>query len=213
MENDIAYLALKSKQLKVLIVGGGFAGFIKLKSFQEKGAKVRIISKSFSKELEEYARDNEVELSYEDYNESLISKFHLIIIATSDDKLNEEIRKDCENNFKFYIDTTNGNKSFCTMPTTGQTSNMTFAIQTKGKSPKTSVFMRNLLSKSIKEYDEYVGFTVRLRNSIIDMDKKREVMSFVTSKDFLYFFNKGYGEKVLNLFYGGSGLEDSNKKK
>ncbi|WP_010296471.1 NAD(P)-dependent oxidoreductase [Clostridium senegalense] len=213
MKGNVAYLSLKTNNLKVLIIGGGKAGFIKLKSFTEKGASVKVVSREFCQDIINYNSKERFELSYEQYNDELINKAHIVVIATGDKKLNDKIRNDCENNFKFYIDTTEVSKSLCTMPVIGETENMTFALQTKGKSPKTTLFMKNVLKENLTEYDNYIEFTVKVRNSIKNIDKKKEVMNFIASKDFLYFFNKGYGEEILNLFYGGNNLEISNKKK
>ncbi len=213
LKGNVAYLSLKTNNLKVLIIGGGKAGFIKLKSFTEKGASVKVVSREFCQDIINYNSKERFELSYEQYNDELINKAHIVVIATGDKKLNDKIRNDCENNFKFYIDTTEVSKSLCTMPVIGETENMTFALQTKGKSPKTTLFMKNVLKENLTEYDNYIEFTVKVRNSIKNIDKKKEVMNFIASKDFLYFFNKGYGEEILNLFYGGNNLEISNKKK
>lgn len=210
MNDELSFISVKSNKLKVIIIGGGKAGFIKAKSFLNKGAFVKVISQEFCSEFKSLLEYERLSLSSEIYSESLINQCHIVVIATSDKNLNDTIRNHCEKTYKIYIDTTEVDKSLCITPTMGESKNIVFALHTKGKSPKTSVFVRDIMSENLMKYDDYVEFSLKVRNSIDDMKKKIEVMNFISTKDFLYFFNKGYGEKILKLFYGGLSLEDSN---
>ena len=50
---DHAFISLISSKIKVLIVGGGKGGYIKAKSFLQRGCKVYVISKEFDERFEE----------------------------------------------------------------------------------------------------------------------------------------------------------------
>lgn len=216
-KENLAFLSLKTSNLKVLVIGGGKAGYIKVKSFLQKGCTVTLITKDISKEISQIETYDKLTIINEDFNcenhYDLIKKCHLVIIATNNKELNCKIRKLCDDIFRLYIDCTEVEKSLCITPTMGQSEEIIFALHTKDKSPKTSVFLRNILEKEFEKYDDYVKFSVNIRNSLNNLKDKKEIMDFISSYDFLYMFNKGYGEKILNLFYGGLSFENSNKKK
>ena len=89
-EIEYTYLALMSHKLRVGIIGGGKAGFIKAKNFIEKGCYVEILSKTFLNEFINIECDNIV-LNKRSYNKNFIEDKHIIILALDDKKLREEI--------------------------------------------------------------------------------------------------------------------------
>ncbi|MPN16293.1 hypothetical protein SDC9_163631 [bioreactor metagenome] len=86
-------------------------------------------------------------------------------------------------------------------------------VRLRGKSPKTSQFLANKIKDYVATYDDYVSFVTELRRRMKDFPKRLEVLNFVSSEDFLFFFQRSYGEQVLDLFYGGESIEFENSYK
>jgi precorrin-2 dehydrogenase/sirohydrochlorin ferrochelatase len=57
------------------------------------------------------------------------------------------------------------------------------------------------MENKLKPYDKFVEFNDIIRKNLKGKKEKNEVMSFIASEDFYFFHCKGYGEKVLNMFY------------
>ncbi|WP_461615165.1 NAD(P)-dependent oxidoreductase [Clostridium sp. Marseille-QA1073] len=206
------FLSIKSDKLKVLIVGGGKAGYIKCKSFLTKGAEVKVIALDICEEVLSLLHFEKLSIEKTTYNKEMLVKYHLVVIATDNEFLNSNIKMDCDELCKLYINASNVEESMCITPTVGESKSTVFAIHTKNFSPKTSLFIRDNLETYLKKYDSYIDFSVNLRNSLKNHVRKSEILNFISTEDFLYIFNKGYGEKIINLFYGGNRIENSNEK-
>ncbi len=206
------FLSIKSDKFKVLIVGGGKAGYIKCKSFLTKGAEVKVIALDICKEVLALQHFEKLSIEKTTYNKEMLVQYHLVVIATDDEFLNRNIKMDCDELCKLYINSSNVEESMCITPTVGESKSTVFAIHTKKFSPKTSLFIRDNLETHLKKYDSYIDFSVNLRNSLKNHGRKNEILNFISTEDFLYIFNKGYGEKIINLFYGGNRIENSNEK-
>lgn len=200
-EKEQMIISLLPSKVSILIVGGGKVGYSKSKSFLYKGCEVYILSEEFCEKFENLKNYPNIHMIRGQYDKKYIYDKHLVIIATNCEEINSTIRKDCIESFKIYIDCTKGREGNCITPCQRSTKNISFAINTKVVSPKTSVFIADVIKKQLEEYDDFVGFTAHIRNNISDIVERRKVMDFLCSEDFYFFYKKGKGCMIINMFY------------
>lgn len=199
-ERELKYfkLSLISKKTNVCIIGSGRGGLIKAKHFLESGCNVTIVTiDGFDTNGYEKAH-----IIRESYKLKFIIDKHIVIIAVSDKKLRDEIKFNCEDSHKIYIDSTNFKEGMAVVPVEGETKSTIFSINTKGGNPKAAVFLSKKIKSELSKYDDYINFTTNIRNSLKKHPSiKDEVLKFIFTEDFLYFFNKGKAHYILKIFY------------
>ncbi|NLK94775.1 MAG: NAD(P)-dependent oxidoreductase [Clostridiales bacterium] len=207
LENKIEYtsLTLLSKKLNVGVIGSGKAGLIKAKSFISKGCNVSIIDnnkKAIEKSIIILGNGNNYNIDLKPYQKDFIYDKHIIIIAVNNKKLEETIKFHCNSLSKIYINTSDFTDGLAVLPMQVETEEILISINTKGGNPKGSMYIKEIIEKDINNYNEYIGFTTTVRNIIKIFPKiKDEVLSFIFSEDFKFFFHKGKGKEVFNIFY------------
>lgn len=204
---ETSFLAIDSSKLKVTIIGGGRAGFIKARTFLKRGAAVKVVSRDFHEGFSEFIANERLELVCREYDVEFIQKCHLVIIATDDCKLNETVMKDCDECCKMYINCAQPEKGMGAIAAVRETKSMTMCLTCKDKSPRTSVFLLEKMKKELEAYDEYVNYATALREKNIYNESKNSMMEFVSSDDFYFFYTKGCGDAVIKMFYGGDEIE------
>ena len=203
---QFAMISIISKKLRVLVVGSGKAGLLKAKYFLDKGCKVEILTKEIKLEeecmfLKKYGNNSNI--SVKEYKKDFILDKHIIIIAVNDISARDEIRRDCEELSKIYIDSTDFREGMAVVPVQKESNNVVIALNTKGGNPKGAVFLGEIIKDNISRYDEFINFTTLIRNKLKDKPNiKKEVLNFMFTNDFLFFFEKGLGMEVLKIFYG-----------
>ena len=121
MENlNHFFLSINSDKLKVLIVGGGKAGYIKCKSFLTKGAEVKVIALDICEEILSLKHFEKLSVEKTTYSKKMLMSYHLVVIATNDKILNHNIKMDCDELCKLYINASNIKESMCITPTMGE---------------------------------------------------------------------------------------------
>lgn len=195
------YVSLESSKLRVGIIGGGKASLIKSKSFIKKGCLVEIISREFDKEFFNINNSNLKLINSQYYKEFILNK-HIIILALDNEFLLEEIRKDCEDNCKIYIDSTNFKKGMGVVPVQRETKNFDIAVSTKLGNPKVSILVAEKAKNIIKEYDDFIELSSKIRNNAKAFeDIKSTIINFVSTDDFKYIFEKGKDKEVMRMFF------------
>lgn len=209
ISSSIEYMSISliGNKTKAIVIGGGRAGFIKAKSFLSRGCLVYVLSPEFYDGFEELEGNNRLILIKDGYKIDYILDKHLVIIATGDKEVNGKIILDCDGLGKIYLTCDDHTKGLFITPTQDSTKSVHFSINTKSASPKTSLFLRDVLKGELLEFDEFVDFVCGLRGKIDDKELKREIMEFVNTKDFYDFFKLGKHIQVLNMFYGGEKVE------
>lgn len=197
---NYTYLAIKSKKLRVGIVGGGRAGFIKTKSFLSKGCYVEVLALDF---IKEFASLENVALIKGEYKSNFIKDKHLIIIATSDKDLNIKIKEECEEEFKLYIFAEDYRKSMVITPIQRNLNNITFALNTKSGNPKGALMLCDKILNVAKGYDKFILYSSLIRRNAKDLEEiKNELINFVCNEDFKFIYEKEKDKLVLEMFYG-----------
>ncbi|MCX7903355.1 MAG: NAD(P)-dependent oxidoreductase [Caloramator sp.] len=193
-------VSLIPQKIRIGIIGGGRAGLIKTKSFLKKGAKVYVLSKEFLNEFYSLKGDN-LHLIRGEYTSNFILDKHIVVIAL-DGSIKENIIRDCEQNSKLYISCSNFLNGNMVSPVNVGSKNISLSLNTNLGNPKAAVFLAQKVKKLLEEYDDFIEYTSNLRTQL-NGRIKADLMDFVNSDDFYYFYKKGYSEVVLKLFLEG----------
>ncbi|RDY22763.1 bifunctional precorrin-2 dehydrogenase/sirohydrochlorin ferrochelatase [Romboutsia maritimum] len=163
----------KIEDVKVTIIGGGKVAYRKCKNFLDFGALVKIISTDF---IDEFNDINEkVEFIKNSYKEIYIKDSYIVVAATNNKKINEEIGIYCRNNGKLVNVVDNIDISNFTVPSYVKRGDLLISVSTGGKSPSlSSKIKKELEDKYDDSYEEYIELLGNIRNEII---KKYENIS------------------------------------
>ena len=201
-EIEYTYLALMSSKLRVGIIGGGKAAFIKAKNFISKGCYIEVLSKTFLNEFMKIESNNIV-LNRKSYNKRFIEDKHIIILALDDEKLRSEVSIHCEEEFKIFIDCSNFKEGMAVVPVQRETSNISIALNTKVGNPKGAMLVAEATMKTINKYNDFIKYTGLIRNKVKDFNfNKKEIIDFINTEDFMFIWEKDKSELVLKLFFG-----------
>lgn len=201
-EIEYTYLALMSNKLRVGIIGGGKAAFIKAKNFISKGCYIEVISKTFLNEFMKIESNNIV-LNRKSYNKKFIEDKHIIILALDDDKLRNEVSIHCEEEFKIFIDCSNFKEGMAIVPVQRETSNISIALNTKVGNPKGAMLVAEATMKTINKYNDFIKYTGLIRNKAKNFNcNKKEIIDFINTEDFMFIWEKDKSELALKLFFG-----------
>lgn len=182
-KQEYAMVSLFSNKIRVGIVGIGRAAFIKAHHFVKLGAYVLMISK-------------------DEYSYSFLHDKHIVIIAVNDEAVRDKIREDCDNFCKIYIDCSDFKKGLGVVPSQRETENIILSVNTRNGNPKGSVYLADSLVQRAKKADKYIEVTTSIRNKVRkNYSIKKQVLDFIFSEDFRFFFEKGQGEQVLKIFF------------
>ncbi|MBR9648822.1 NAD(P)-dependent oxidoreductase [Clostridium tyrobutyricum] len=194
-------ITLLSNKVNVLIIGGGRAAYIKSKTFSDKNCNVQIVSKKFLKEFDGFKYRQNVNMISDEYNQSYICDKHIIVIASDDSDVNAAIRRDCGRLYKIYIDCTKPGMGNSILPCQRSTNSLYFGVNTYDSSPRTAVFISDIIKNNIEKYDDFISFTCNIRNSLPKGKRRSEIMRFICCKDFYFFYKKKKSKIIIDMFY------------
>jgi siroheme synthase-like protein len=138
----------------VLIIGGGEVCTRKAETMMRYGARVTIVSPSFTDEIEQWSRDGSVTLRRKHYDEADLAEASIVIASTDDACINARIARDCRRR-KLPVNVVDV-PHLCEfiVPAIVETGSIQVAISTGGKSPA----LARTLKEDLKQFigDEYV---------------------------------------------------------
>ncbi|MFL0197884.1 NAD(P)-dependent oxidoreductase [Clostridium sp. WILCCON 0269] len=199
--NSPMLLSLLSCKIKVIVIGGGNAAYIKSKTFALKGCQVYILAEKFIYNFENIKDYLNVTLIKGRYDKRYIEDKHIVVIATDKEEVNSTIQSHCMELCKIYVDTTNSKNGNSIIPCQRNSKNVSVGVNIKGVSPITSVFIADKIIGYIKKYDNFVEFSSKMRNAISHIEYKKSIMSFICTDDFYFFYEKGKACTIIKMFY------------
>lgn len=151
--NNLYPIFLKTEQLEILIVGGGFVALEKL-SFLLKSspnAKVTMVSLFFREETKELANRFNVVMLIDQYNKTYLKGKHIVVATTDKFDVNIEVYKDCKK--QNILVNVADNPPYCDFYMGGIVTkgNVKIAISTNGKSPTTAKRLRQFFEEVIPD--------------------------------------------------------------
>jgi precorrin-2 dehydrogenase/sirohydrochlorin ferrochelatase len=154
---------LDIKNRNVLVVGGGGVGSRKVKTLLSCGARVTVVSREVSAQLQALAASGEIRLEQRSYQSDDLDGMFLVIGATNDEKLNRQISSDAEqlNTLCNIAD----RPEVCNfiLPSIVHRDDLVITISTSGKSPALAKKLRKDLEK---QFGEEYGKLLRLMGAI-----------------------------------------------
>ncbi|MCI1945256.1 NAD(P)-dependent oxidoreductase [Clostridium luticellarii] len=201
--NSNMFLDLLSPKIKVMVIGGGKAAYIKSRTFALKGCQVFVLSPEFIPEFDDIKGNLNVNVIPGVYQKKYIEDKHIVVVATHDRELNEAIGKHCRQLCKIYLDASEPERGNCIIPCQRNTENISLGVNTRGVgvSPITSVFIADKVKKYLGDYDDFVKFTSKIRNHIENVEDRRKIMKFICSEDFYFFYRKGKSSIIIEMFF------------
>lgn len=190
-----------SSKFHVKVIGGGKAAFIKVKGLLEKGCYVHILSKKFSKEILDINNEN-LKLEEGTYYKEFIKDAHLIIIAIDEDSLAYEICKDCDEEYKLYLNATNYKDGMVSIPYSRCYENLGFSISSKLGSPRITRTIGEEVSSIIKENDMYSIKVAKIREKAKKEELKSEIIKVISSNEFKKAFLEEREYEYLSNVFG-----------
>lgn len=151
--NELYPVFLKVHQLHILLVGAGNVGLEKL-SFLLKSspnAIVQVVAPEIKEEIQVYAKNHQLELTVDIYREQYLKGKDLVIAATDNIEVNEQVYADCKttNRLVNVADTPH----LCDFYLGGIVTkgHVKIAISTNGKSPTTAKRLRQFFEAILPE--------------------------------------------------------------
>lgn len=201
---NLVSLNLISNKLRVKIVGGGKAAYIKAKGLLEKGCLVHILAKEFSNDIFRLSKDNLI-LERGEYYKDFIENAHLIIIAVDDENLCREICDNCNEKYKMYINTSNFKEGMATIPYSKSYKNLSFSIGSKIGSPRIIRKIGKEIEEIVEKNDDYSILVGNIRERAKNEEQKNKIIDFISGElfkqsvlegNFYDDLNKAFGEEV-----------------
>ena len=184
--NTLYPIFLKTEQLAVLVVGGGYVALEKLQFLfkSSPNARVTLLAPMVRAETKAFIEDKSVRVIKGTYRRKYLRKKHLVIATTDQTKVNERIYQDCRR--KYILVNVADNPPLCDFYMGGIVTkgNLKLAISTNGKSPTLAKRLRQWLEVFLPEetdalLDKLYIYRNRLKG---DFEQKVRAMNKLTEK-------------------------------
>ena len=189
------FLELTGK--KVVVIGGGSVAAEKVKKLLTSGAELTILAANISPNLTEICKNTKSTLIENQYTKSHLTNAVLVIAATDDQPLNEQIYKDCRslNILCNIVD----NPKLCDffVPAIAQKGDLQIAISTNGKCPAYAALIRKKIEQMCTEdhakfLDELELIRQRLIETLPEIaDRKNLLEQLVNDESFEFYKQNG----------------------
>lgn len=194
---------------RAVVVGGGAVAAQKAKALLAAGARLVVVSKTIDDALAALCQGGNAELIKSKYSKNYIAEAALVIAATSDEQLNKQIYKDCQE-LEILCNVVDA-PELCdfTVPAVVKRGDLQIAIGTEGHCPAYAGHLRKKLEQTVTiKHGEFLAELERLRKHIIEdvpEQAHRKVLlgELVDDKSFEYFVQNGpkawhnYAQKIM----------------
>ena len=177
---------LNLDNMEIIIVGGGNVALRKCMNFLDFGKSVTVLAPKFDSRFLELG--NKVDLINDIFKEEYIDKFDIVVAATDDKEVNEEIACICRKKSKLINVVDSRDLSDFTVSSYVKRGDLLIGISTGGKIPALSSKIRGELEEIYDEsFAEYVDLLGELREKIIkkyeDKTERKEVLKALVKLD------------------------------
>lgn len=151
--NNLYPIFLKTSQLNILIVGGGYVALEKLNFLIKSSpdANVKLVAPFFRPETIEFVNLHNIKLIKTEYHSKFLAGQHIVIATTDNEAVNIQIYNDCKS--QNILVNVADNPPFCDFYMGGIVTkgNVKIAISTNGKSPTTAKRLRQFFEDVIPD--------------------------------------------------------------
>lgn len=177
---------LNLDNMEIIIVGGGNVALRKCMNFLDFGKSITVLATDFDSRFLELG--NKVDLINDVFREEYIDKFDIVVAATDDKEVNEEIACICRKKSKLINVVDSRDLSDFTVSSYVKRGDLLIGISTGGKIPALSAKIRRDLEEIYDEsFAEYVDLLGELREKIIkkyeDKTERKEVLKALVKLD------------------------------
>ena len=177
---------LNLDNMEIIIVGGGNVALRKCMNFLDFGKSVTVLAPEFDSRFLKLG--NKVDLINDIFKEEYIDKFDIVVAATDDKEVNEEIACICRKKSKLINVVDSRDLSDFTVSSYVKRGDLLIGISTGGKIPALSAKIRRDLEEIYDEsFAEYVDLLGELREKIIkkyeDKTERKEVLKALVKLD------------------------------
>jgi precorrin-2 dehydrogenase/sirohydrochlorin ferrochelatase len=178
---------LKSEGKRVVVVGGGSEGYRKTVDFLDAGAKVLVVSQSFSSSVAKLAKEKKISIQKEkledaqSFMESFEPKPDIVVAVTNNHELNSNLIKSAKSTGCMVYAPDNPSASDFILLATAKVGDVRIAVSTDGKSPAMARVLRKRVEKMITKEDllqiqlqEYLRSL--LRKQVDDQKVRKELL-------------------------------------
>ena len=186
MSNELYPIFLKTQQLRILIVGGGYVALEKLAFLfkSSPNSQVTILSPMLRPETETFMNAHGVKYISGVYDHNFLAGFHLAIATTDQPKVNQQVFEDCRK-LNILVNVAD-NPPLCDfyMGSIVTKGNLKIGISTNGKSPTFAKRFRQWLEAFLpEEIDEMLNKLYIYRGQLKgDFQYKLDAMNKATEK-------------------------------
>ncbi|EJR38178.1 NAD(P)-binding protein [Bacillus mycoides] len=168
-------LTVRVDKKRVVVIGGGKVAGFKIIPLLKQGADIVVVSTELDANLVKLVEEKQIRWYQREYEKSDIKDAFLVVAATSDSILNEQIAEDVSVNQLVNVITNpeSGNVHF---PAAFHRGLLNVAVSTGGASPKLAKKIRDDIANKYDEtYEAYLNFLyeVRIKVKELQVDKRQ----------------------------------------
>ncbi|MEC1967190.1 NAD(P)-binding protein [Bacillus cereus] len=168
-------LTVRVNEKRVVVIGGGKVAGFKIIPLLKQGADIVVISPELDANLVKLVEEKKIRWYQRVYEKSDIKNAFLVVAASSDSILNEQVAEDAAENQLVNVITNpeSGNVHF---PAAIHRGLLNIAVSTGGASPKLAKKIRDEIANKYDEtYESYLDFLYEVRVKLKDLQlEKRE---------------------------------------
>ena len=168
-------LTVRVNEKRVVVIGGGKVAGFKIIPLLKQGADIVVISPELDANLVKLVEEKKIRWYQREYEKSDIKSAFLVVAASSDSILNEQVAEDAAENQLVNVITNpeSGNVHF---PAAIHRGLLNIAVSTGGASPKLAKKIRDEIANKYDEtYESYLDFLYEVRVKLKDLQlEKRE---------------------------------------
>ncbi|MEI4612854.1 NAD(P)-binding protein [Bacillus cereus] len=192
-------LTVRVNEKRVVVIGGGKVAEFKIIPLLKQGADIVVISPELDANLVKLVEEKKIRWYQREYEKSDIKSAFLVVAASSDSILNEQVAEDAAENQLVNIITNpeSGNVHF---PAAIHRGLLNIAVSTGGASPKLAKKIRDDIANKYDEtYESYLDFLyeVRLKLKDLQLEKRERNILLQEVLKSVYVQNEGKRESFL----------------
>jgi len=182
--NELYPIFVKPNKFDVLLVGGGFVALEKLTFLLKSSpkAKVNLVALDYNEDVLQIIQNKGFEHKYKAYDSSDLDGNTIVIGATNDEKVNEQIYHDCK--ARNILVNIADNPPFCDFYMGGIVTkgNLKVAISTNGRSPTMAKRLRQFFEEILPETIDELLDNIHTYRSYLkgDFESKVEELNKLT---------------------------------
>ncbi|SCM93264.1 Siroheme synthase domain-containing protein [Bacillus mycoides] len=158
---------------RVVVIGGGKVAGFKIIPLLKQGADIVVVSTELDANLVKLVEEKQIRWYQREYEKSDIKDAFLVVAATSDSVLNEQIAEDASVNQLVNVITNpeSGNVHF---PAAIHRGLLNVAVSTGGASPKLAKKIRDdIANKYDEKYESYLDFLYEVRMQVKELQLEK----------------------------------------